>query len=213
MKKSIKIVSIFCIIALFLSGCDSFFNASAYVQASLDALYKGDFTHYKKTVNLPDDQIQKDYEDGYKAQSDVFAQHFGVKTLTDTVRPQVEELYKTLFANVSYEVGESTDDKDGFNVTVKIKPITLFKDDAGKIDQYVQQFNAQNLSGAYVNMSTEEFENTYVTGILNILNADLNSLHYGDEQTLTLNVYKEDKAYYIDENDLNTLQKAVIPYA
>lgn len=214
MKRGIKIIACILSVVILTAGCGSFFNASAYVQASLDASYKGDFSRYKRLVNITEDQMQADYESGYQSEVDVFAQLFGVKTMTDNSRDKLTNLYKTLYQNVSYQVGESKNDKDGFAVEVKIKPITVFKDNLAGIDAAVQQFNEQNLAGAYVNLTTEQFEDTYVQTILNVINPSLENLPYGDEKTLTLNLYKaENRAYYIDENNLSSMKKAVIVYA
>lgn len=214
MKRGIKAIALILGIVMLLTGCGSFFNASAYVQASLDASYKGDFSRYKQLVNITEDQMQADYEAGYQSEADVFAQHFGVKTLTDNSLDKLANLYKTLYENVSYEVGESKNDKDGFAVDVKIKPITIFKDNLAGIDAAVQQFNEQNLAGAYVNLTTEQFEDTYVQMILDVVSPSLENIPYGNEKTLTLNLYKaENRIYYIDENDLSAMKKAVIVYA
>lgn len=216
MKYCKKIISLLLIIPILVfTGCDLFFDPSTYVQASLDAIYKGDFTTYLEMVDISQEKAQQNYEEGYKSEADIFAQRYNIKSLSDGIREQIEQLYQYLYSKVDYTVGENQKTEDGYSVDVTIRPITFFAAEQQKITDYSNQFNADVLNGAYNDLPEQQFEDVYALGLLDIFNADKENISYGDEQILSINVQKdkENNSYFINTTDLFKLQQAVIVYA
>lgn len=216
MKHCKKIISLLLVIPiLVLTGCDLSFDPSAYVQASLDAIYKGDFTTYLEMVDISQEKAQQNYEEGYKSEADTFAQRYNIKSLSDGIREQIEQLYQYLYSKVDYTVGENQKTEDGYSVDVTIHPITFFTAEQQKVIDYSNQFNADVLNGAYNDLPEQQFEDVYALGLLDIFNADKENIPYGDEQTLSINVQKdeENNSYFINTTDLFKLQQSVIVYS
>lgn len=215
MKHCKRIISLLLVIPIILlTGCNLFFDPAAYVQASLDAIYKGEFTAYLEMVDISPEEAQKNYEESYKSEADLFAQRYSIKSLSDGIREQIEQLYQYLYSQVNYTVGESRKTENGYSVDVTVRPITFFAAEQQKVTDYSNQFNADILNGVYNDIPEQQFEDTYALGLLDIFNADKGNLSYGDEQNLSIAVQKneEDNSYSINTTDLLKLQQTVIVY-
>lgn len=217
MKKICQILSLCLAPLLIFSSCKASFDTKAYVAAVIEATYKGDFTNYLKMVRTTPEQAEEMYENHYKSQADTFATRYSIKKLSDEKRKIIEDLYQYLYKQIHYTVtGNEKTNGNASLVNVEVQPITLFKDCAKAIGDYTNQFNQNTLSGTYLNLSEEEFEDAYTQGILDILySAGKQSIPYGDPKSLSMKVihHKESNTYDIDPNDFGQFEKAVIVYA
>lgn len=223
MKFILKTMSVLVFGVLVLSGCSASFDPSLYIQTSLNAIYKGDFTSYTSVVGLPDETAQTNYENGYKSQVDVFAKMYSMvdkndkSTLNDNTRSEVEQFYKEVYAQTFYQVSaESKAVDNGYEVNVTVKPLKIFTDSSDAINDFVNQFNSDITAGKYndTNQYPDDMLNNtiYARGILNILKQHLDSPNYADPKTIPVRVMHnaEKNSYYINADDLSKLSFAII---
>lgn len=205
-----------------LVGCGLFFNPGKYVSAYIDALYKGDFEDYSKMTSSTVDQIQKKYDSGCESQVDVFAKLFGFTdesgeiSVDDSIREQIEDLYKELYGKIEYVVEDNAEKlQDGYIVHVSVSPMLIFEDSMPQVNEFVDKYNADIVAGKYndKNAYSQEYLNTlYQQEILKVFKSRVNDIRYGESEHIDIRIMKNNdkNSYYINADDLVKFSKLVI---
>ena len=201
-------------VCIALSGCNLFFDSQKYVQASLDALYKGDITEYAEMVGISEEQAQQNYQASCQSELELFAKLYQIDPVSESVKLRIYDLYKQLYSMASYTVGEDVS-KDGIcMVELTVKPINFFVDIHHSVEEYVKAFNNNATAGAYNNVSSQEYIDIYANGLLDLFFSNLSSVGYGDEVYLTVVIDHDtsSNSYSISSDSLIEIADAVIAY-
>lgn len=197
-----------------LSGCNIFFDPQKYLQVSLDALYKGDTSEYAEMVGISQEQAQQTYKESCQSELELFAKLYQIDPVSESVKGRICDLYKQLYSMISYTVGEDVSEDGVCMVELTVKPINFFVDIHHSVEEYVKAFNNNATSGAYNDVSSQEYMDIYANGLLDLFFSNLSSAGYGDEIYLTVVIDHDtsSNSYSISSDSLIEIADAVIAY-
>jgi len=221
MNKLLRGVSATLCLALlcFLPACRNIEDdLNVMVQGNLDALYLGKFDpDYIKTVRTTAEDCRRDYLDGLNVEAEVFSLYYGLEDFDDELRQQVVEIYKDIYARARYTVSPVTKvDRDTYTVEVTVAPIDII--------QRVEDNLESGLTGIYekyagvdftlaTQAEYDTFEADVVQALLAVFRQQLPNLGYKDEETLTLEIKRDDKGVWcFTEESLYAFDERVIDY-
>lgn len=171
-------------------GSDKPFDASGYVEASLNLITTGEdsgLSSYSKEAAV---FTKEDYEAEIKETIESVA---GEMELSEETQTAVENMVQSMLSSASFTVGEATENEDGsFDVPLTVKPLQLnIADDVTKwmagLD-YTQSFDMDDL----------------YSEIFQIMQKAVDKKEYGTEQTYTVHVAKNDNGLYdADEDEMS----------
>ncbi len=220
--KLAAIVLVVCLTVTALAGCGLSFNAKGYVKGSLDALYLGTFdAEYLKITDSTEADMLKIYEEGLKYEADYFISYFNLASdfLTDAMYQEIIDLYKTIYSQAKYEVGEVSSTSDGFTVKVTIYPMDIiqrvYDEDQ---DEYMAKWNEGWQDGTYEAMTEEEFEQFWARSIIDLFSARVNNIGYLEPQTISVQIVPDvsstssEKIFVISDDDLQRIDELILKY-
>lgn len=203
---------ILCIVPSVLSGCARF-DKTAYVQAALDSIYKGDHLKLSEITDTDIATLEDNYKEAIDAETDSFLTYIGIGDYTDKVNADVKKeisyLLRQIYKHTSYSVGQP--DSSG-NIPVKLLPVSLYSLSGDKITAYMQDFFAKNDKGEFSTLSDEEFYSLYVKGILDIVYDSLNAISYSNEVTIPVTILRDGAAYSISPESFAEIDKVILDY-
>ena len=208
-------LSVFC--AVGLTGCDllSSIDADEYAKNTLDAVYRGETAQYLQTnENALLEDVAKAHADNVQAELDYFVtDYLGLAVCSAENEQRLEELYEKIYRSAKYEVAEAVKAESGYTIEVTVYPIDLFEqayDEMASFSEYF--FSAKNLA-ALGEITDEAKEDTFLSGILDILLPRTDAIGYNDPETITLAVVKDENGLYtIDRETLGQFDKLLISY-
>ena len=102
---------------------------------------------------------------------------------------------------------------DSQGYLTSIRPLNILTDNYDTIQTYVHSFNEKNASFAYANLTEEAYYDTYLDGILTILESHLADMTFGKDTTLDITLSKNDGGLYtISEDTLTEIQNTILPW-
>ena len=195
-SKYLFMALIFLCIPAFLTGCARF-DKTAYVQAALDSIYKGDHLKFSEITGTDISELENNYINGIDAETASFLNYIGIGDYTDKVSPEVKKeisyLLRQIYKHASYSVGAENNDGQ---IPVKILPISLYSVSGDKITDYMQ----------------EEFYSQYVKGILDIISESMNAIGYSNEVTINVSIERNGAAYSISEDSFAEIDCHILDY-
>lgn len=211
LKKSwTRAVALVGVMSVLLGGCTKF-DACAYMQALLDASYRNETEDYMELTGAG----QEDANEIFRNNLDATMHEFHTAELS----PELEENYRSLFEKtvkqVKYTVGEAVEEEDGYMIDISVEPILLFDNTyevfQKKAEEYAAEISNNVMKGEEM-PSDEEIQNHIYQTYYEVLAEELEGdLSYGEAESITVHIYKtEDGIYEIPEEDLRTLDKAMI---
>lgn len=227
MKRVIRkfnIVAILIAFSVLFTGCGLFFNSSKYVQASFDALYKGEFEEYSKMTSVAMDQLERQHDACCEAQIDVLAKLFsftdeaGNISVDNSTREQIKDLYKELYSKLEYTVEDKSEKiQDGYVVHVSVSPMLIFEDSMNEVNEFVSQYNVDILSGKYNDQnaySQEALSTLYQQEILKVFKKKMDNIRYGEPEDISIRVMRNNdkNSNYINADDLQKFSQLIIKY-
>ena len=221
MKKTLTLFIIaLLLVSTFFSGCSNnpeIDVANIYVQGILDTIYLGqqsnDFLVITKISTLA--QLGEEYENGMKTEADYFSYYFNLEAASEDFEEELMDMYKDIYQYAKYQVQTSSQIGDIYYVDVVVSPIDVI-DKVVKEDlaSYLEgfQFSAEN--GDFDELTEEEYNDVYVSGIIELVQGRIQNLGYYEDQTITVEVItdNEDGLYYIRGNSLAEIDEAMIKY-
>jgi hypothetical protein len=221
MKKAMRAASAMLCLALLclLPACKSIEDdLNVMVQGNLDALYLAKFDpDYIKVVRTTESACEQDYLDGLDVEAEVFSIYYGLEYLDGALRQEVIDLYKDIYAHARYTVSPVVRaDKDTYTAEVTVAPIDIFQRvednwEAGLAGIY------EKYAGVDFTQATEAeyaaFEADVVRALLAMFRQQLPNLGYRDEETLTLEIKKDEAGLWcFTEKSLYAFDERVIYY-
>ena len=188
------------------------FDAGEYVRAVLDVSYKNKTDKYVEITGVPEEEAAQIFEDNLNATM----KGFETSSMPEELLPQYRELFSELAKRVSYTVGQPVKKEAGvYEVTVKVKPVTLFPDTYGtfqeKAQEYADQVTNSVMNGAEM-PGEEEMQNQIYQIYYDVLKSHVDSgMLYGEAEDVVLRVKKEgSREFTIDQEDMDELDSLLI---
>lgn len=188
------------------------FDAGEYVRAVLDVSYKNKTDKYVEITGVPEEEAAQIFEDNLNATM----KGFETSSMPEELLPQYRELFSELAKRVSYTVGQPVKKEAGvYEVTVKVKPVTLFPDTYGtfqeKAQEYADQVTNSVMNGAEM-LGEEEMQNQIYQIYYDVLKSHVDSgMLYGEAEDVVLRVKKEgSREFTIDQDDMDKLDSMLI---
>lgn len=188
------------------------FDAGEYVRAVLDVSYKNKTDKYVEITGVPEEEAAQIFEDNLNATM----KGFETSSMPEELLPQYRELFSELAKRVSYTVGQPVKKEAGvYEVTVKVKPVTLFPDTYGtfqeKAQEYADQVTNSVMNGAEM-PGEEEMQNQIYQIYYDVLKSHVDSgMLYGEAEDVVLRVKKEgSRGFTIDQDDMDKLDSMLI---
>lgn len=191
---------------LCLTGCSRLFDSKGYVTAMMDALYKGDYGDYAEFTGISTAETSRYREQWLSNATDNFITIMGAGEPSDEIRDRTTELLKKIYANARYEVSGEND-----HIQMTICPINLITGSYDALNDYVSSFNAKNDDFAFAALTEQEFYDTYLDGILTILESRLAEIAYEAPVCLDIIIDRDaDGLYTIDSATLAEIQAHIL---
>lgn len=195
------------LVLLTLTGCTRLFDSVGYMTAMMDTLYKGDYTAYAAFTGISTAEISEYRSQWLANATDNFITVMGAGNPSDDMRERTAALLKKIYANARYELTVNEDN----SIQLTIYPIDLIVSSYETLQTYVADFNKKNDAFAFTALTEQEFNDTYLDGILTILESRLAALSYQNPVQMTVTIYQDDDGLYtIDSKTLANIQKKVL---
>ena len=201
MGKKIRYIAFFIGVCVLLAGCGKKFDASGYTKAVLDVSYKNEIQKYVELTGADEKEADKIFEDNLQNNMDIMLQEFSGYELPDELEEKYRKLFSDMMKQVKYTVAEAKEvENKNFTVDVKVEPMLIFNDTYQELqkqtEDYATQVSNEVMNGASLpsetDMQTHVFE-IYHDILRNYLDQ---GMKYGDPETITVHVNKDDKNVY-----------------
>lgn len=204
LKKSAALILIFIIVISVIAGCGmNEKDAKAYVLATLDANYKGNFKEYIKIT----DSTEKEAKEMYKNNMDTVMSSFVADdSVTEDMSEKYKELFQEIYAKANYTIGKVEKTGEGFDVEVKTAQFQIFD---GVEDELVEN-TKKEVKKSKEQLSEEEIDTIAYETLYELLAEKVKNPVYENEQSLTVKVIKDsDGVWMIPEGNLTEIDKAL----
>ena len=180
-------------------------DAKEYVQAALDAEYKGEFDKYVEITNATEEEAKKMYDDNMNTALTILGMNNA--TASEELSASYKELLAEMFAKEIYTVGDSTKTKEGFEVSVTTQKMQIFEGLENDLVDVMQK-RVKDMEG----QPTEDEINTIAFEVLHeLVSEKIADPVYGEEETLIVHVTKNDDGVWsISEDDLVAIDNSLI---
>ena len=216
MGKKIRYIAFFIGVCVLLAGCGKKFDASGYTKAVLDVSYKNEIQKYVELTGADEKEADKIFEDNLQNNMDIMLQEFSGYELPDELEEKYRKLFSDMMKQVKYTVTEAKEvENKNFTVDVKVEPMLIFNDTYQELqkqtEDYATQVSNEVMNGASLpsetDMQTHVFE-IYHDILRNYLDQ---GMKYGDPETITVHVNKDDKnVYTIADEDISKIDGKVM---
>ena len=185
-----------------LTACSVKFDASGYVKACLDAAFHEEYESYAEFVDSTVEEAETFFYEGNK--QNITNE---IDSLEDiTVTEEQSEEYLNLIRNckklTKYEVKSAKETETGYEVTVLINPVNVYKEfKKGIEDSYIQAANEDRLN-----------EKTIFPIMLEFLNKCITEAEYEDTVEFILHIEQNgDSVWSIPQDELYELEELLLP--
>lgn len=193
------------------------FDPEAYVRGGLDAVYHGVFSdEYLKLLGADSDEgCAESYERGMEVSLDVFAGYFNISTddCSDETRAELLGLMKDMYKYAKYEVGEASENGDGYTVKVTVYPIAAVADAASEDYPAFANDAAQRLVDDEFEKGSQSFEDWWAQSISDMVRVRLSAKEYLDPVEVSVEISKNaDGTYILSGEALAEIDQHVVSY-
>lgn len=204
MRKYTAVMIMFAVTVLAFTGCGmKEKDAKAYVQATLDANYKGKFKEYIKLTDSTEKEAKKTYE---KNMDIVMSSFVESESITEDMNTKYKKLFQDIYAKANYSIGKVEKTGEGFDVEVKIAQFPVFD---GVEDELVEN-TKKEVRKSKDQLSEEEIDAIAYENLYEILSEKVEDPVYEKEQSLTVKIIKgADGVWMIPEEYLDEIDKAL----
>ena len=231
MKQTRKFIAIFLagLMLFALSSCagvkellsnisNTEFDAAVYVAGCIDSAYKNENSedYLNQLSQKPSaEELNQIYEDGMDTVTENFVSALEIVDPTDEQIEKIKNLYKEIYKNIKYEIGEATLSQSGnYLVSVTIYPIDIFQNtlfgEPGTL--FAEEYRERGESGEFDQMSEAECEAIWTEGVISCLADGMDQLGYCDPVTISVQINVKDGLYAIEENDWVRIDELMIQY-
>lgn len=189
------------------------FDASRYIKGMLDVQYLNEYDDFKATTTATDAECEEIYRSGLEVEAETFANYFDIRVLTDETKARIVDFYDEVYSHSKYEVKDAYKTDEGYTVEVVISPIDIFMNIEEEVNSYIDGFNTRIEAGEFDALDEDAFEDIYAAGILDIVEAKVDTIGYEEDKSVTVSVKEgEDGLYDITPEEFATLDQWIIAY-
>ncbi len=202
--------TILCILlcACLLTSCKV--HTDQYITSSLDVICRGDYAEYSKLTGKTAAELTGEQKHFMEIQTDRLLGALGGEGCSSEMRSRYISFVKMIYAGAKYEVTLSESSED--EASVKIWPARILTAHTDEMKAYAEKFRAANEEFAYSSLSSEEYVDQYLDGMLGLLGAYLSDPEYGKPQTITLRVeMNEEGLKQIEPGTMSNILEAMLP--
>lgn len=196
-----------------LAGCSgmSTEEAGEYVQATLDANYKGEVDALVEHTDSTKEEVEKMYRQNIENG----LQSMGLDELgfTEDQVQLFEQVAIDLMKQAKYSVGEVKESDDSFEVFVKAEPFTGFDDLVADMESTVMdKLTVVQQETPEVLEDEAKVQELIVQIVHELMSESVANPTYGEPQDVPVNIIKNtDGAYEIVQKDLDAVGEALFP--
>jgi len=210
---------IVCVMAISLTGCSATFDPSAFIKGNLDSLYLGTVSEeFLNIVSDTEESLMQSHEAVLLAEAAYFFNFFDI--VEDFIPPDLNaeaiEMYRQIYSNVKYELGEVTQTGDDYLVDVTIYPIDIIQKVLEDFDDFMSDWYARQEDGSNEDLSVDEFETLWASDVINFIKARIGNIGHLEPETISVRIVSQssdDSTYYtISEDDMRRIDTLIITY-
>lgn len=190
--KNTLFVTVLALMMVLTTACGSSFDASGYVNSFMDMISKGEVTEYAKLTGQTEEEAGQEYQELLKAMKEAINQ----EGVSEETIDRLVNVYVELLKRSKYTVHEAEKTDDGYNVTVDIEPITGVYE--GLMDEIGGEMDAAISSGE---LTLDNMYEWIYSKMADKIEGRLDSLTYGEVQSVNIHLVKKDKIYEVDDLD------------
>ncbi|EOH91794.1 hypothetical protein [Enterococcus pallens] len=199
--------------SLFLfSACGAgTYDASGYVKSMLDAQTRGEYDQYLELT----ESTKEDAEDLYNKAIEMQMDAIDADALSDELSEKYEELFKKIYKQTKYTVGEAKEgDDDSFTVPVEVETLQLFeglKEDLADFQKELTTEVMAQMAEDGTAPDEQELTEKAFQRMYDFLNEKVENPTYGKKSTVEVKVAKNsDDFYEADQSDMEEIEKKLI---
>ncbi len=190
-------------------------DAETYVKGHLDAAYLG--VYDKAYIDLVEDMTEDDarelHENNVADETEYYLLDFlEIDYPTDEIVERAEEVMEKIYAKSKYTVGTGSKTKDGdFVVEVTVSPLDLYN--LLTDDDYFDALDQAGFDEAETEEEYEAVDAVYGPLILDLLEERLDSVTYGKDQIIMLQLKKDSEGYYsLVDTGMQNVDQVILDY-
>lgn len=202
-----------------LAGVPEDFGAQAYVQAVLDAAYKGRYDPaYLKAAGMTAEEARAVYESNLETEAEYFFYMYDIDYPSQALRDEVIALYREIYGNLHYDVGSASPTEGGYGVGVTVEPYDLFArvDRAFYEDEAINAFWDKYEDTDVWNMTDEEYkayDAEWAGLVMDLVRAEKAQAGNLEPVAVDMFLYRGvDGRLSLDLGGLNSFDFAALPY-
>lgn len=214
-------------LCMMLGGCGGYSetDAAALLQANLDIVYKGEWTDEDLSrFAMTEAEAAAVHEDALLMEAEYFAGYFSVdigsigdeqtaEIMTEIIT-EITELYRDVYAASRYEVGAVTAASDGYDVSLTVWPVDVFRRFVAEDgDSFRQDWQEKAASAEFQGMSQQEITAVWAADLLAALRQAAETPGYLDAVELVVRVAPDvDGSYTVDAADWDEIDGLILAY-
>lgn len=222
MKRNARKLTALLLAALLMLGCAGCSSVSdmlavTLVEGNLNAIYRNETTeNYLKLVSSTEEEVEEMYLEGLEASAEGFAYYFDISYLTDELKAEIVELYKTIFSMAKYTVGDASKvSDDTYAVSVTIEPLNIFELVIEDYEALLDSFNAKYADVDAESLTEEQYmeiDADYADMVLELVNSKLSEASCGEPVKMLISVECEDDVWSISSESLADFDAKLVTY-
>ena len=197
-------------LALSLAGCGAMEDVSrTLVQGNLDEIYLGKYSdEFLELVDITADEAEANYLQWLQTEAEFFTYYFDITYPTEELTNELVELYKEIYSNSRYEVGESTKvDDTTYGVQLTIYHIDIMQKVVDQSEPVITELNNQTFD------TYEAYDAAWAEAFIQLCRDNLDSVGYLDPVEMVVQVKRDDNnVWTIYEDDFQDIDLAMIHY-
>lgn len=188
-------------------------------QSNLDALYLGRFSpSFMRLAGAGEEDCRELYENGLALEADYFCRYWSIEEPTDSFMEELTGLYKEIYAQARYELGEAVFREEGrYTVPVQVWPLDIMQKvsdrlDGGALDALLEKYAGDTAAGAVDEEAYLAYDREWAQGILSLVKEALAEPGYLEPETIELELRLENGSWALSKEGMDELDLLLIYY-
>lgn len=206
MKRKMRVIVVCMVLCGLLAACGNKLDARGYLQAMLDLSYKGETGDYVEMELGSAEEAQALYERGIDSEMLFFKEKL---SMSEELEEDFRSLFKELYGNAKYTVGEAKKQKDGsYVVEITYERMKVFEPALTAYNERIASL--PEAWAALEEKPTQEQMLEDMTKILrDTLQESVAQAQYEEPQTLSIRIELIENVYTPNSEDVIALEKAL----
>lgn len=213
MKKKVSLILALIMVLGVLGGCGASFDASSYLKALLDNMYKNDSSQLVSMKVATAEEASEVYEEGLDSVIDGMLESVG--TISEEQKAEIRAVFADVLAAAKYTVGEAEKKDDYYIVTVSCEQMNIYKPTAeawmAAIVAQSAEWQAAMDNGEEVPSDEEQIE-WLMSSFKDCIAESLKNATYDEAQTVTVKISIKDNLWTPSTSDLNNVENSLFDY-